>query len=124
MARNSVCAKLVYVSFLCFLIYRDSNEKELQCYMVSWGHFSPQVAQHAMMLFEGDLELHTDGLLDLGLVKSVSKCGNHGTDMGRHGARDFWGIFSEDIHITPTPFSVPLQTRGRTDLYIILFVIL
>ena len=85
--------------------------------MVSWGHFSPQVAQHAMMLFEGDLELHTDGLLDLGLVNSVSKCGNHGMDMGRHGARDFWGIFSKDIHITPTPFSVPLQTRGREDLY-------
>ena len=85
--------------------------------MVSWGHFSPQVAQHAMMLFEGDLELHTDGLLDLGLVNSVSKCGNHGMDMGRHGARDFWGIFSKDLHITSTPFSVPLQTRGREDLY-------
>ena len=74
-------------------------------------------ATNAMMLFEGDLELHTDGLLDLGLVNSVSKCGNHGMDMGRHGARDFWGIFSKDIHITPTPFSVPLQTRGREDLY-------
>ena len=85
--------------------------------MVSWGHFSPQVAQHAMMLFEGDLELHTDGLLDLGLVNSVSKCGNHGMDMGRHGARDFWGIWSNDLHITPTPCSVPLQTRGREDLY-------
>ena len=51
--------------------------------MVSWEHFSPQVAQHAMMLFEGDLSLYSDGMLDLGLVNSVSACGGHGLDMGR-----------------------------------------
>ena len=84
--------------------------------MVCWGHFSPSVAQHAMMLFEGDLALHSDGMLDLGLVNSVSACGQHGINMEKHGAQDFWHIWSKEVHIAATPFSVPLQTRGRKDL--------
>ena len=84
--------------------------------MVSWGHFSPQHAQHAMLLFEGDLRLYDDDALDLGLVNSVSACGQHGLDMSRHGARDFWNIFSKEIHIGATPFMVPLQTKGCEDL--------
>ena len=84
--------------------------------MVSWGHFSPQVAQHAMLLFEADLEDHSHGILDFALVSSVAACGLHGTDMRKHGARDFWRIWEKKVHIQPTPFRVPLQTRGRKDL--------
>ena len=84
--------------------------------MVSWGHFSPQVAQHAMMLFESDLALYSGGMLDLELVNSISKCGQHGIDMRKHGAQDFWNIWSKKLPIAPTPFKVPLQTRGRQDL--------
>ena len=83
--------------------------------MVSWGHFSPQVAQHAMMLFEGDLSLYSDGMLDLGLVNSVSACGHHGGDLN-HGAQDFWHIWSKELHIAANPIRLPLQARGRKDL--------
>jgi hypothetical protein len=82
--------------------------------MVAWGHFSPAVAQHSMMLFEKDLSLYSDGMLDLGLVNSVSACGHHG--QGAHGAHDFWQIWSKKLHIKPTPFMAPLQARGRQDL--------
>ena len=58
--------------------------------MVAWGHFSPQIAQHAMMMYEQDLSLYDDGMLDLGLVNAVSACGDYG--MGEKGARDFWRI--------------------------------
>ena len=84
--------------------------------MVAWGHFNPQIAQHAMMLYEKDLSLYSDGMLDLGLVNAVSACGQHGTDMRKHGAKSFWQIWSKKTHIAPTPFNVPLQTRGREDL--------
>ena len=84
--------------------------------MVAWGHFSPQIAQHAMMMFEKDLSLYDDGMLDLGLVNAVSACGQHGINMRKHGAQDFWHIWSKKTHIAPTPFNVPLQTRGREDL--------
>ena len=69
-----------------------------------------------MMLFEGDLALYSDGMLDIGLVNSVSACGQHGINMDRHGAQDFWHIWSKEVHIAATPFNVPLQTRGRKDL--------
>ena len=85
--------------------------------MVAWGHFSPQVAQHGMMLFEKDLSLFSDGKLDLGLVNSVSACGSHGVDaqQGRE-ARDFWQIWSKEVYIRAVPFQLPLQARGRKDL--------
>ena len=82
--------------------------------MVAWGHFSPAVAQHSMMLFEKDLSLYSDGMLDLGLVNSVSECGQYGR--GEHCARDFWQIWSKKIHINATPFMVPFEARGRQDL--------
>ena len=82
--------------------------------MVAWGHFSPAVAQHGMMLFEKDLSLYSDGMLDLGLVNSVSECGEY--MRGGNGARDFWQIWSKKVHIKATPFMVPLQARGRKDL--------
>ena len=81
--------------------------------MVAWGHFSPSVAKHGMMLFEKDLGLYSNGMLDLGLVNSVSECGGYA---GQHEARDFWQIWSNKVHITATPFKAPLQTRGRKDL--------
>ena len=84
--------------------------------MVAWGHFSPAVAQHSMMLFEKDLSLHSDDMLDLGLVNSASECGLSGHDHGAHGARDFWQIWSNEVHIKATPCMVPLQARGRKDL--------
>ena len=84
--------------------------------MVTWGHFSPQVAQHAMMLFEADLEDHSHGILDFALVSSVAACGQHGADMRKHGAQDFWRIWEKKVPFQPTPFRVPLQTRGRKDL--------
>ena len=69
-----------------------------------------------MMLFESDLELHSGGMLDIGLVNSISKCGNYGVDMRKRGAREFWNIWTNKLPIAPTPFKVPLQTRGRQDL--------
>ena len=82
--------------------------------MVAWGHFSPQVAQHGMMLFEKDLSLYSDGQLDLGLINSVSASGEYG--QGDKAARDFWQIWSKKVHIKATPFMVPLQARGRKDI--------
>ena len=101
--------------FLMFLVVEIPMKKQLQCFMVAWGHFSPEVSQHAMMLFEKDLSLYSDGMLDLGLVNSVSACGHHGHD-GGHGAHDFWQIWSKEVHIKATSFMVPLQARGRKDL--------
>ena len=68
-----------------------------------------------MMLFEGDLSFYSDGMLDLGLVNSVSAWRGHGLDMGRRGARDFWNILHKDTHIQATPFMAILQNRGRED---------
>ena len=84
--------------------------------MVAWGHFSPAVARHAMMLFEKDLSLFSDGMLDLGLVNAVSSCGDYGQGRHHHGARDFWQIWLNQLHIQATSFMAPLQTRGRKDL--------
>ena len=75
-----------------------------------------------MMLFEGDLELHSGGMLDIGLVNSISKCGDYGLNMEKHGAQDFWNIWSKKLPIAPTPFKVPLQTRGRQDLYLLMIL--
>ena len=111
-----VCEILMRLFLMFLSVEIPMKKKELQCFMVSWGHFSPQVAQHAMMLFEGDLERHSGGMLDLGLVNSMSQCGDYGADMRKHGAREFWNIWSKKLHIAPTPFDVPLQTRGREDL--------
>jgi hypothetical protein len=108
-----VCEFLMRL-FLMFLVVEIPMKKQLQCYMVAWGHFSTEVAQHAMMLFEKDLSLYSDGMLDLGLVNSVSACGNHGHES--KGSRDFWQIWSKKVHIIATPFMVPLQARGRKDL--------
>ena len=81
--------------------------------MVAWGHFSPSVAQHAMMLFERDLSLFADGKLDLEMIKSI---GEKAAWMGdKYDNRGFWKMWLKKVHITATAFLVPLQTRGLED---------